>query len=189
MKRFPNFWPFQGNHEPDTSFGGGFYTFSMDWCSNIFIRNNGVVFSHEISGFLSNFRVEACVFCLTGRQFLQGRMSTVRQSTQTDWLYVQEHHWNMHSSQQDDFRWSDVLLWSPCRFHWKPLVFLRFLLLSFFPYEYKCVFCNRCSTFPPRYGPKAFNCGRIVFAHLLAPKVCTTLKLIQLSKNCKNGSS
>ena len=33
--------------------------------------------------------------------------------------------------------------------------FLVFRVVFFFPYQYKCVFCNRCSTFPPRYGPKA----------------------------------
>ena len=56
-----------------------------------------------------------------------------------------------------------------------PLKTYGFIVFSFFPYQYKCVFCNRCSTFPPRYGPKgssvnlpmyglhqnmAFNCGR-----------------------------
>ena len=56
-----------------------------------------------------------------------------------------------------------------------PLKTYGFIVFSFFPYQYKCVFCNRCSIFPPRYGPKgssvnlpthglhqnmAFNCGR-----------------------------
>ena len=39
----------------------------------------------------------------------------------------------------------------PLKTLWFSCVFLCVL----FPYEYKCVFCNRCSTFPPRYGPKA----------------------------------
>ena len=80
----------------------------------------------------------------------------------------------MHSSQQGDLRWSDVLLWSPCPFLWKTLVSLCYLL--FFPPISARVLSVTCvphihqdmgqklavSTFPTQGWNQhvAFNCGR-----------------------------